>query len=232
MAQWYRATVTLPHVNGLPKDAVANTYAFRVAGTADRDLVAADIDVRLTAFYSAWKNSFSSDYDPTNMSVKVYDMTDDVPRFPYYDELLSVAAPVTTNNNMPAEVALVLSFEGARTSGVNMRRRRGRVYLGPLQLASTDSQQVPSTLVSTIVTAADDNLLTPESPNGLSEWAVYSPYTHHGIPVGTKITKEDPEIPDFLDASFTPVVRCWVDNAWDTQRRRGVSATSRTIVST
>lgn len=232
MAQWYRAFVTIPHDNALPKNTITNSYAFVTAGSGDRDLIAADIDGRLTAFYNGFTTFLSSQYTWANARVQVIDMLDDQPRIPFYDAALSLTEPLTTVNDLPPEVSIVLSIEGAKTSGVNMRRRRGRVYLGPFQVGSADQHEVQSGLVSAIVTSAGANLLNPTMPAGLSDLAIYSRYTHHDVPVGTHFTNEDdfPEVPDLLPASFTPATRVWVDNAWDTQRRRGVSASSRTIV--
>lgn len=231
MSQWYRAFVTIPHTSGLPADACVNTWAYSIPGTGDRDLLAIDFRTRLTAFYGAWNVNFgSAQYAWQNARVKVIDMLDENPRFPFYDASLNLSASSGTAYDLPSEVAIVLSFEGERTSGTNMRRRRGRVYCGPLQNGAGDNQTVPAGLLSAIVTAAGSNLLNPTAPNDLTDWCVYSSYTHHGIPVGTRITKDDPEIPDNLPASFVPVTRCWVDNAYDTQRRRGVGATTRTIV--
>lgn len=231
MAQWYRAQVTVPHDSGIPRDAIVNTYAFRVEGSGDRDLIAADIDSRLTQFYDSFAAGLSSQYTWAAATVKVIDMTDELPRFPFYEATLTITEPATTQYDWPAEVAVCLSFQGERTSGVNMRRRRGRVYLGPFQVGTGDMQMVPSGLISPLVTAADDYLLTPTAPLGLSEWAIYSRYTHFGVPVGTKLDPDvHEEIPDALPASFVPVERCWIDNAWDIQRRRGPAATSRTTV--
>jgi hypothetical protein len=231
MAQWYRAFVTIPHTNGLPKDAVQNTFAFMVGGSADRDLVAGDIDSRLTSFYTNIGAYRSSQMDWSGSTVDVIDMTDDKPRLPFYTAPLTQTNPAGTANDMPAEVAVVLSVEGEKTSGVNMRRRRGRVYIGPLQISAADHALVETGLYTAISNAAATNLLNPTLPLGLCDWAIYSPYTHHGVPVGERFTNEDewPEIPDALPASFTPAARCWVDNAFDTQRRRGVSATTRLI---
>lgn len=225
MAQWYRAFTSTPHFNGLPKDAVTNSWAFVTGGSGDRDLIAFNIDTRLTAFYTGIKDYLHNSWDWANSTVKVIDMLDDNPRFPFYEATLSITAPSASNNNVPPEVAMCLSFQGDRVSGVNMRRRRGRVYLGPLQMPSADYMVATSTLTDLIVNQASAQLLHPSS--GLTDWAVYSPYTHHDIPVGTKLTKDDPEVPDLLPASFTVVTKCWCDNAFDTQRRRGISATAR-----
>lgn len=229
MSLYVRATVTVPHDSGLPRDAIQNTFAFSAAGTVDRDLAAVEIATRLDGFYSDLNEFLSSQYTWASAQLKIVDMTDERPRLPYYDETMSVTEAGTTINDLPAEVAAVLSFEGQRTSGVNMRRRRGRVFVGPLAVGSADQHQIQSGLYNLIATSAGDNLLnyTP----ALVQWSVYSPATHHALPVGVPLDPDFyPEIPDALPASFTPVVKCWVDNAWDTQRRRGPRATTRTII--
>lgn len=228
MGSWYLATVTIPHDNGLPRDAVQNTFAFSSAGDTDRDVVGVELHARLNGFYDDLNTFLSSQMTWADARLSIVDLLDDTPRIPYYDENLGLTEAGTAINDMPAEVAVCLSFQGERTSGVNMRRRRGRVYVGPLAVGSADQHQVQSGLYNLIATSGADNLLNYDP--ALVQWSVYSKYTHFDIAVGETLTPDDDEVPDLLPASFTPVVRLWVDNAWDTQRRRGPRATARTII--
>lgn len=229
MSRWYRTVVTIPNINGVPADAVQNTFAWTSAADTDRAVVAIELDARLDGFYTAITESFSDDYNVAAITTKHYDMTEPTPRFPYSEGTLSVPASTGAGYKLPAEVAVCVSIEGAKASGVNMRRRRGRIFVGPLQSGATELAVVGAPLQDVIADAAEAHLLGASGGPYLVDWAVYSRLTHYGIPVGGSITEDDEENPDFLAASFVPVARMWVDNAWDTQRRRGKASTNRTV---
>jgi len=225
------AKVTTPHNTGLPEDSVTNSFAFTPVDPATRVASAAAFTTELDAFYTACSTMLSSQYQWTTMQVEYIDLLDDRPRLPFVTSSFGVTTVATTSNDWPAEVSVCISYQGLATSGVNMRRRRGRVYLGPLQLATGDQPVIPSANITQIGTAWA-NLTT----NTAYVMCVYSRYEHYGVPVGRNIGEEDQngdkvfhEIPDFLPASFTPLSGSWIDNAWDIQRRRGPKATTRTF---
>lgn len=227
--QFVRAQVTIPNDSALPRDSVVNTWSFRVPGSLDGDLYAADVKSRLAGFYSAWGASISSAYNPGGATIKLFDFGESQPRIPFYESALTITGATTTSNDMPNEVALCLSFEGDRLSGFNQRRRRGRVFLGPFQIAAGDYEHITNSFVDALMTAANTWLLDPGGTY-LADWAVYSPYTHHDVPVGEKLNPDTmPEVPLLLNASFVQVTKTWMDNSWDTVRRRGVEATYRKV---
>lgn len=224
MAQWYRVQVIIPHDNGLPEDAVINTWHYSIAGSGDRAVLASDFEAQLDAFYTGWVTTMaSSAMDWTQIVTKHYDFLEDQPRLPFYEGTITPGAPTASLGDWPAEVSVCLSMQGLSESGVNMRRRRGRVYLGPFAGGASDWPLFPNAYADQIATAADSAFFG----TGVAQLSIYSPYTHHGVAVGDKLTKEMPEIPDFLPASFNEAERVWCDNAWDTQRRRGLKATYR-----
>lgn len=226
MAQWYRAQVSVPHDSGLPEDAVMNVWHYMITGSGDRTVIAGNFTAQLDAFYTAIVTYLSDAYDWNQVSVKHFDFLDSRPRVPFLTNTITAGSPASTNYQWPTDVALCLSFQGAPESGANMRRRRGRVYLGPFQFVAADQPMLGSGTADAIAAAANTSFLAGSPAEKL---AVYSPYTHHGVPVGTKLTKDMPEIPDFLPDSFHPVTKLWVDNAFDTQRRRGWKPTYRKI---
>lgn len=129
-------------------------------------------------------------------------------------------------------MAICLSFQGATGSGVNMRRRRGRVYLGPLAGtvvdASTSGTEITAAARSTIATAAAALAHGPDV--GDARLAVFSRATAN-ITDGLPVDANEPAIgysDAALSAGFEDVVSGWVDNAFDIQRRRGVQASART----
>lgn len=218
-----RVQATIPHATGLPEDAVTNSFAIRPAGANTRQQAADAFHTELIAFYTAVKANLSAQYGWANIQTEFVDLLDDKPRLPFSTQTGSVGSFVSTLFDLPAEVAICCTLTATINSGDNPRRRRGRFYLGPLQNGSADLPLVPASLVSTVATALGALIVNPTYT-----MCVYSRYTHHGVPVGENIKDYPDEIPDALPSSFSDVSAGWVDNAWDTVRRRGVKATSRT----
>lgn len=228
---FYRAIMTCPHDSGLPADSVVNTWAFTCEDAVTLGGGAIAITSALDAFYTSMNTRLSSQYNWNAATLEVINMLDDRPRIPIFSINLSYGGETTSAVDYPAEVAVCLSFKGATESGVNARRRRGRVYIGPVQFVTSDHPNVDTGFMTDLrdagVALRDTALIT---------WSVYSRYTHYGVPVGRNIGEKDElgepvfdEIPDALPSSFTPVDSVWVDNAWDTQRRRGPKATTRLV---
>lgn len=126
----------------------------------------------------------------------------------------------TPTTNLPNEVAITLSLEADMTGvperGPNKtrpaQRRRNRKYLGPLNVTTmelaeptTAEQFISASARTTILTAYKNHMVDDMRGDG---WR----------PVTFSKT-------DWADH---PVVLAWVDNAFDTQRRRGNDATLRT----
>jgi hypothetical protein len=99
----------------------------------------------------------------------------------------------------PAEVALCLSFKAAPGSTSSPRTSRGRVYLGPFTteaLGSTLNSEVrPSVALQNAIADAGLRLASSSA----HKWAVRSRVA--GV--------------------LSEITEMWVDNAFDTQRRRG-----------
>lgn len=234
---FYRATVKIPMDSGLPNDTAINVWSFRnIDPDADRAVDGAAIATRLDTFYTLLANRYSSRCNLAAAEFSIVDLTDPQPRIPFLISDQHPSAEQSANFDLPPEVAICLSFRGAASSGANPRRRRGRVYLGPWQTSSsTDYHDVLAADITLILGSATTALA---DTNDELEWCVYSPYTHHNVPVGRNINEKDedgnPVFPEGdaadLAQSFTVVTHYWCDNAFDTQRRRGVKATSRTTV--
>ena len=138
------------------------------------------------------------------LNYRAYDMSEPTPRVPF---LLDQDAITVGDGDLPQEVALCLSFQGVRISGEDQASRRGRVFIGPLTTAAavTAGGRPHATLISNLAVAGD-TLATSANADTTYRWVVYSPTT----------------------GGLTTVNNGWVDNAFDTQRRRGLAATSRT----
>lgn len=132
--------------------------------------------------------------------MRFYNLDDPEPREPsiiYFN--LDAAG---TADRLPDEVALCSSVYSVR----NLPRQRGRIYLGPFNSQAIDLATGRPKSVLRDVIAGATNRLANESDIA-NQWVVYS---EAGI----------------APQSFT-VTNGWIDNAWDTQRRRGVASTDR-----
>lgn len=203
-----RAQVVLPYTSGHPEDVSVNVWHFR---TSDKAQATFDsIADALQAFYNGIRTMFPSSLDLAGASVRFYDLADAKPRPPLGEQLLGLT-PGGLNAVGPSEVAICLSFHGTRIAGVNPARQRGRIYLGPCSSTIIIGSIVPGTTVSAIIQRANELLTTS---NGATwDWVIYS-----------QALANDPA--PFVPADTT-VVGGWVDNEWDTQRRRGTKSTIR-----
>lgn len=211
-----QAQVTLKMDSTIPADAAMNTYHFEPASGVEPinavignysgavGGISVGIDEALQDLYNGFRQVLSTTINPATTRLKVYDLDDPTPRVPIYDELMPISSTGTTA--MPAEVALVSSFQAAELSGVSQASRRNRVFIGPLinSISGTDGR--PTALPLDDIEGAFA-ALAQEAENQAAgwSWVVYSPK------LGTS----------------APVANGWVDNAFDSQRRRGVEATAR-----
>lgn len=203
----FRWMVVLPDQLGDPKNTRVNTFHFSIPDPdlTDYQAIAGVLD----ECYDAASALFNENVDFALTQHKVYNLDDDVPRAPVYEELQTGMGTDPVGSGLPPEVALCLSFQGAKVSGQPQARRRGRVYLGPLA-ASINTSGVPSNASCLLVTGFGDALLAAsDAAAGAWRWVVYSPTN------GTAVN----------------VVDGWCDNAFDIQRRRGFSSTTRFLFS-
>lgn len=218
----WRAQVSIPLDSGVPEDAIVNTWHF----DDDDDPVAAPGDTRdwimqaLRNFYQTIDATLFPRTIGANATVKLYDIAAPMPRQPLFTETLALTP--ADQDALPSEVALCLSFAAAMESGVPPARRRGRVFIGPLATTvaeQVNSQSRPSTAAMTVLRDAADALqngvVHPGAGNPYRlRWSIYSPKTDETATVGE---------------AFNDVLSGWVDDAFDTQRRRGPGATSRLV---
>lgn len=209
-----RAQVTIPYTSGLPEDVSTNVWHF-TGSDADPTGSVAEIVTLLSRFYStdtgaagttptAYYSSLVS-RGANACTIDVFDLADLEPRIPIGSGTFTATAAGAATA-FPMEVALCLSFQGTPVSGTPQARRRGRVYLGPFNgNAGVSSTGRPAAaLISQIATSAD-RMLSESDANTLTKWQVYS------------------RVAD----AMALVVDGWIDDEWDTQRRRGRAATTR-----
>nr|CRY97793.1 hypothetical protein [uncultured prokaryote] len=198
----YRFQFTMLTADGLPENYVTNTLYTASVDDAD----AGDCLVYFLTFMRSIGASYSTYIQQNNHQYDVYRMSDATPRTPILSGLWNLTS-APTNPPLPPEVALCLSFQGDPFSGDPQSRRRGRIYVGPLRANESDSSGRPISALINRLADAGANLLDDIAANTDSAWSVYSPTAG-----GTVI-----------------ITNGWVDNEYDTQRRRGRKATARTL---
>lgn len=213
LVQW-----TIHARSGLASDDAVNTWHFNTPDSSAIETDAAEAANMIYNFYTVGAapvlQLFSSAYafagDVAHQTIKTYNLDDAIPRVPITDSDVNVNFLSATGDNLPSEAAICLSFQGTRLSGVPQARRRGRVFLGPLRAntattGGTVSPRPAAAAIGSIITAATA-LKAASDASARVHWAVHSSY-------GTSCLVDNG----------------WVDDALDTQRRRGVAPTTRTV---
>lgn len=198
----YKVQIVLGSTDNNPANFVTNTWAC----AAINDAAAGDFATAVIAFYNSCTALLPSIVRQNNHEYKIYDMLDPEPRAPVEEGLWNFSSAPSTDP-LPPEVALCLSFQGVKQSGVPQARRRGRVYIGPLR-ATISADGRPTAGAITILRNAGDALYDAGVASaGDWNWAVYST----------------------VNGGTVDVANGWVDNEFDTQRRRGRIPTTRNV---
>lgn len=209
------AQVVFQGTSALPEDVFVNTFHFITASgpvtEADADAISADLQSFYNTTHAPGTSPLASDISGTvsrtsNASViKVYDLDDPMPRTPLKTYLWTLGAG-SGSVGLPNEVALCLSYRAVPASGENPRTRRGRLYIGPLQstnISGVGGDVIPAAAMINKLCGAGSFL----AASATTTWAVYSR----------------------VEDQMFGVEEGWVDNAFDTQRRRGRKAQARTL---
>lgn len=197
MAQTYKFTVSMPVSTALARDRVTNTFHMEHITGGLFDTDLEAICQDIAAMYQARYGHADKE-----IQVKAYD-TDAVPNYPRADVVVNPGAIWT--NNHPREVALCLSFAGSHRGRA---RERGRLYLCPF--------------LQTTIT------IDFERPNDpLLDWALafYTTANQSFPDLGGVDWKFG--IYSRVEKKFTQAQQAWVNDEWDTQRRRGLRESKR-----
>jgi hypothetical protein len=198
--------------SNLPEDRVINVFHFVGSGAyaATAELALDNVeDFYLETFTQTLGiASWLSPWIQRSAELRAYDLTAAKPRIP---TIRAITLPsIGAADGAPEEVAVCLSYLGAPPI---TRRRRGRIFVGPLKssavVAATSSVPArPHTSLMSDLTIAATRLAT----FGVTcQWSIRS-----SLPA----------------ENFVPIVSGYVDNALDTQRRRGPVTTARTLWTT
>lgn len=211
----YRVQIVAPGRTGIPEDQFVNTIYCSMVGGGDKQEVANRMAASLQAAYSdvaagqtlALAAFMSGFIDKDNCQVRVYDMDEPKPRAPVTLPFAMIGGS-GGHKDLPEEVALCLTIHGGNPV---TPRRRGRLYIGPLNTMGLGGDTAgplpsrPTTELVQVVRSFGESLSDSMDSFDLG-WAIKS------------------EVPAL---NYVQVVGGWVDDAWDTQRRRGVDPTVR-----
>jgi hypothetical protein len=200
-----RVQCTLKATSGLVKDDVVN--AWHTAGAKGDPADDNDVAQLFADFYNAWGGAIANSVRrELGLEVSMYNLADAEPRAPFFLNFYDIPN-ADSGSDLPREVALCTSIRGELVSGSNPARRRGRAYLGPfISSANSGTGRPDSGLVDDVTTATGvlaEQLLALE--DGIRQLVVWSRRSNQAV----------------------HVVAGWVDNAWDTQRRRGLDPLAR-----
>lgn len=198
--------------SNISRDNVSNTYCFFDPTSGSLTGVDNPLDMVEDLYCTTPSGGSSAIGAWINGTIKraarldVYDLGDPSPRSPIATRQITMPSVIGSSSTLPAEVALAASFQGERVSGSAQSRRRGRVFLGPLAHQGPD-HTVPN---NSLLTAVQKSFKAMKDASDASldwQWRIRSPTNSNSV---------------LIDNG-------WVDNAWDTQRRRGPRATARTV---
>lgn len=219
MASNWQVQVVLQHTTNLPRDVSVNTFAFHWPNETAPDWEGGHGAILTAPIRRFYNNPEVGDSISDYLSGRI-SRTTNACKFNVYEAMVSNPEPVWSTqwtlgpsagfDALPYEVAVAASFQGAATSSMPQRRRRGRVFLGPLgagALTMTSSTCEVASGFRTVVADACETLLE-ETDNETNDfiWCVWSR----------------------VAGLLVPITNGWVNNEPDTQRRRQDRPTSRT----
>lgn len=221
----FKVVTTIQRRSGIERDAVQNTWQY-TGPTANPT----------SGDFGAWMNNYKAFLDaihlqlgsclsgsPTGIHVEFFKMTPEKP-LPGtglgppvgLGDMGFTTAPSTAS--LPGEVSICLTLDGVETVDSERgpggtrpaARKRNRKYLGPL--GQTALSIAANTLEAVVSQALRDNL------NAAFKTHMYD--AMKGAGWGATIFSP-------TNWQVYPILRTWVDNAFDTQRRRGQDADLR-----
>lgn len=201
--------------SNLPEDRFVNTFHFHDATILPYDPAAAEAIARVESFYndialgSNTLGSLLSPWVKRTFSLQAYNLL--LPPGEREPTIVTADLPAQGGVGLPEEVAVCLTLEGAAPVTA---RRRGRLYFGPL----LDN---PGTMVGATASGPARPPLTGGSSVGLALTSAASVLASSTFTLKWCIRSTTPS------ENYVPIVGGYVDNAFDTQRRRGPDPSTR-----
>lgn len=207
------AQVILRTQDNIPANYVTNTYHFLIdfatvdptPGADDREGITDQVNAALVALYGDMVQVFGG-LAETGHRIKYVNIDDPQPQYPYQEELFDLPS-TTALQYLPSEVCIVSSFEADQSAGVNQASRRGRVFLGPLASNAAPNGGRLTPVFQNAIADSFNAFSAKQDTAGFTgwQWMVYSRSLNE----------------------MARVTNGHVDNAFDTQRRRGQASTLR-----
>jgi len=197
--------------SNLPADRIVNVFHFNGPGSYAEELASAEGSV--VDFYNASNTTRSigqwlSPWVQRAAELRSYDMSTTIPRVP-------TILPITLGSSggqsgYAEEVALCLTLHGVVPPALTARRR-GRLYLGPL--------------IAPAVLSGSDTAPTRPAALFIADVVQAAVRMNSILPTGMHwvIRSVTPSV------NYVQIAGGYVDNAFDTQRRRGPDPTDRTL---
>ena len=199
MADYY-AQFILRTTDDNPTNFCVNTWSIDALEVA----ILEDAETAIVDFYNTIPGIFPNTIQQNGNLAKWYLRTDVKPNYPVREATWNFSV-APNGNPLPSEASICLSFQGQRNTGQPQARKRGRVYLGPLDTSTLANDGRPDSTFTAAIAAAAGNLLADSQAAANWKWQVFSSVNGTGV--------------DVVDG--------WVDNSFDTQRRRGLAWTQR-----
>lgn len=206
IANTVRVNAVLQNANGLAEDRYISSFVF--TGVGSSSATAAAVVPLVVAFVqetAVWLGPQCSRAANASRAIW-YDLGEAPTRTPHESSFTLSAAGggAGSTTPLPAEVACVISLRSTENSA----RARGRLYVGPLHSLCADTGTAgdsrPILGFRTALKGAAERLADGAVTAGCS-WQILSR----------------------ADGDTKEIVGGFIDDAWDTQRRRGISPTSR-----
>lgn len=248
MTTLYRAQVVIKHVDALQRDALSNTFHVLVPTAAPPSAEAVAEAVR--DFYTdppageagALYNFFGAQVANTGHEVRMYRYdTVSGDRQPYdgappdHVEVFDLVSRGTPDPSLASEVAVAVTLRNLSSSSIPLAQRSGRVFIGGLDTGCTaqvsgiarPSAAFRSQLLNCAKQLVADLHALAGAGAGLVVWS--RPYA--GRAADTAFRADGTALPALpARAGVTRLVdQVSVDDAFDTQRRRGERALARTV---
>ena len=198
----FAAQMELKMNSNVSADSAVNTLHFAETNVPNALI---GIEAAMNSLYDDLNSLYSDDVAQNGHVLKIYNLDDATPRAPAVETTYDFPSAPNTDP-LPHQVALCMSFQGDRQSGVAQASRRGRIYLGPLGANLVTVAGRPTTGSINIINNAAEALEAFGVAND-ALWVVYSPT---------------------LD-SITTVTNGWCDDTFDIQRRRARDASTRNV---
>lgn len=207
----YQVIARMPYASGLPADVSINTWAFESNSAEPTEAEMDDIGTALFLFYSALVG-FYGEMMANQIQFLFYDIDAPPPRTPLAVGPLTSISLAGGGTPLPEETAVALSFNGVFASGSPSARRRGRVFLGPLENTAVSyntsiNRVVVSPSFRGVVAAGVDDMVDSLDGTGI----IHSVWSRS-------------------DDQLYNVIQYTMDDAPDTQRRRGQEPSQRYVL--